>query len=139
MKSTKKTVEERRKELEYEMFRLDAIDDVAEWIDEEIDKHKSNIKNYSTRTNEIGREDEQAMNAEGELLWVTDRYNYWAHTEEWLNKKAEPDDLETKVPYYRPITEVVTITEDDMDEWTKKRVLVEKMIIELLENAKRDL
>ena len=137
--SAKKTVEERRKDLEHEMMKLDAIENVVDWLNSEIEGCKITIENLTQTTVEIGREEEQATNLDGELLWLTDDYNYCGHTEEWLRKRLNEEGLKTMTPYYKPITETRKLSDDQMDDWTRRRIIEQNMIIELLETAKDSL
>ena len=127
------TLEERRAELEAKIAELEVVKRVGEEILELADTYKQRYENYLYESVEDGKEEEQAKNYNGELLYnISDGETYEAYgvTEAKLTEKGYSVNDSRVTPFYRTKYKKVPVKLEDLDSWDKPRALVNKKLAE---------
>lgn len=131
------TIEERRAELEAKIAELEVMQKVGAEILELADTYKQRYENYLYESVEDGKEEEQAKNYNGDLLYnVYDGETYEACgiTEAKLTEKGYTVTDSRVTPHYRTKYKKVPVNLEDLDSWDKPRALVNKKLAEFFTN-----
>ena len=97
------TIEERKASIEKEyreqIKKLETIGHMEDMVEEWITDLEDKIEDAHNKWVKVGQEEEQAVDENGELLWVTKDY-YWRGTP---TSKVPEDEKDTVTPYYKAI------------------------------------
>lgn len=132
MARAKKTIEERRAELNAELARLEVAETVQEKAAELIERLNDNIKSLRTDFRVVGHEEQQATK-KGELLWNVPRH--WQPVGDAELATLSEDERAGATPYYKPIWDDVELPEEELSEYSKKGIDACKFLIKVLEEA----
>lgn len=127
----KKTIEQRKRELEAQMEALDALEVIEREINDLATSYKTQFERACTITEQDGYEPTQATNSDGELLW---KYEYRYYTQAELKEKG----IEDAEPYYRAVYKEKKVRVDELDSWDKPRALAYKRLANFFANLDVD-
>lgn len=127
----KLTVAERREKLESEIAELDILEKVEDEINNLIERYDRYYKDELSTSEIVGKEEEQATNSDGELLFTIEG-DYRRYTNKELDEKGIPNDM--RVPYFRDKWETKEVEFEELDKWTKQRATAYKRIADFLKN-----
>ena len=112
------TVAERREELERQLADLDVLENIEDEIKGLAKRYEDWYKSELTSSRCVGKEEEQAKNYDGELLFqMPDDYHTYTKAE-IINKGFDFSDAK---PYYRDKWETYDVTFDELSSYSQRR------------------
>ena len=117
-----KTVADRKAELEKALQGLQVLEYIEEEINEYKERAERNLKCYTHHDVEVGKEEAQATNYDGELLYKVEGERWGTYTEAQLKERELTPESESVTPYHKPVYESRKYTEEELSTWDKKRI-----------------